>query len=148
MEHAIIHWRQQYRGDARVTTDDALTDAQIASSNLVLWGDPSSNKILARIADKLPIHWSANSISVGSRQFPSATNVPVLIYPNPLNPKRYVVINSGFTFRESGYLNNARQVPMLPDHAILDVRTPPSSQWPAKVVTAGFFDEQWGLGEQ
>jgi hypothetical protein len=24
----------------------------------------------------------------------------VLIYPNPLNPKRYIMINSGFTFRE------------------------------------------------
>ena len=68
-----------------------------------------------------------------------------MIYPNPLNPKRYVVLNSGFTFREYDYLNNARQVPKLPDFAVLDVNTPPSSRLPGKVVTAGFFDEGWKL---
>ncbi|HLY08075.1 MAG TPA: prolyl oligopeptidase family serine peptidase, partial [Planctomycetota bacterium] len=35
MAHAVDQWRQQYRGEARVTTDDAVTDADIASSNLV-----------------------------------------------------------------------------------------------------------------
>ena len=30
----------------------------------------------------------------------AAHHVPILIYPNPLNPQRYVVLNSGFTFRE------------------------------------------------
>jgi hypothetical protein len=71
--------------------------------------------------------------------------VPVLIYPNPLNPKRYVVLNSSFTFREYDYLNNARQVPKLPDFAVIDVNVPPSPRAPGRVVTADFFDEQWQL---
>ena len=50
--------------------------------------------------------------------------MPILIFPNPLNPERYVVLNSGFTFREYDYLNNARQVPKLPDWAVVDVTTP------------------------
>jgi hypothetical protein len=66
-----------------------------------------------------------------------------MIYPNPLNPKKYVVINSGFTFREYDYLNNARQVPRLPDWAIVDISEPPTTQWPGRIVNAGFFDEQW-----
>src|SRR5581483_5309967 len=49
-ERAISLWRRFFRGDARVEKDDAVTDAQIAESNLVLWGDPSSNRILAKIA--------------------------------------------------------------------------------------------------
>ena len=69
----------------------------------------------------------------------------MLIYPNPLNPKRYVVINSGFTFREYDYLNNARQVPKLPDFAVVDVDVPVSSRAPGGIVTAGFFTEAWGL---
>ena len=37
-----------------------------------------------------------------------------MICPNPLNPKRYVVLNSGFTFREFDYLNNrANFLPQL-----------------------------------
>ena len=55
--HAIEHWRRQYRGEARVKTDTEITAQDIANSNLILWGDPAANKILARIAGKLPIHW-------------------------------------------------------------------------------------------
>ena len=69
--------------------------------------------------------------------------MPLMIYPNPLNPNRYVVLNSSFTYREYAYLNNARQVPMLPDWAIVDLTTPPGTQWPGKIAVADFFDEKW-----
>jgi len=53
------------------------------------------------------------------------------------------VLNSGFTFREYDYLNNARQTPKLPDWALLDIREGSTSQNPGKVLRAGFFDESW-----
>lgn len=79
----------------------------------------------------------------GGKSYAAATHVPVLIYPNPLNPSKYVVLNSGFTFREYDYLNNARQVPKLPDWAIVDTSTPPDERWPGRIAAAGFFDEKW-----
>src|SRR5213078_1974816 len=106
-------------------------------------GDPSSNKVLAKIADKLPIRWNADSVHVGGKTYASTRHVPVLIYPNPLNPKRYVVLNSGFTYREYDYLNNARQVPKLPDFAVVDINVPASSRAPGGIANAGFFGEQW-----
>ena len=42
-KHAIAEWRRQFRGEAQVREDGAVTDADIAASNLVLWGDPGSN---------------------------------------------------------------------------------------------------------
>ncbi len=143
--HAIKEWRSQFRGDAQVRDDTAIGDAEIASSNLVLWGDPGSNKVLARIADKLPVRWTADAIVAGKQRWPASTHAPILIYPNPLNPKKYVVLNSGFTFREYDYLNNARQVPKLPDYAIVDTTTAPNDRYPGKIVTAGFFSENWEL---
>ena len=80
-----------------------------------------------------------------AKAFAAGHHVPVLIYPNPLNPKRYVVINSGFTFREYDYLNNARQVPKLPDFAVVDIDVPVSARAPGGIVAAGFFTEEWGL---
>jgi dienelactone hydrolase len=145
MAHAVDHWRKQFRGTARVKADEAVDDADIAAHNLVLWGDPSSNKVLAKIADKLPLHWGPDGVKVGGKDYAADHHVALLVCPNPLNPNRYVVLNSGFTFREYDYLNNARQVPKLPDFAVVDVRTPPSPRWPGKVVTAGFFDEDWHL---
>jgi hypothetical protein len=67
----------------------------------------------------------------------------VLIYPNPLNPAKYVVINSSFTYREYDYLNNARQVAKLPDWAVIDLSKPKTSQAPGGVADAGFFGESW-----
>jgi hypothetical protein len=145
MKHAIEHWRKQFRGEARVKDDNAVSADDIAAHNLVLWGDPSSNEILTKIASKLPIRWDDKGIHVGDKTHDGAHHVPVLIYPNPLNPKRYVVLNSGFTFREYDYLNNARQVPKLPDWAVIDVNVPPSPRALGKVVDAAFFGERWEL---
>ena len=145
MNHAVTQWRSQFRGDAPIKDDIAVNDADIATSNLILWGDPASNKILAKIVDKLPVKWMTDGVHMGEKTYTADGHVPLLIYPNPLNPKKYVVLNSGFTFREYDYLNNARQVPKLPDWAVVDVNTPPSPRWPGKVIDAGFFDEQWKL---
>jgi pimeloyl-ACP methyl ester carboxylesterase len=143
--HAIDHWRKQFRGEARVKDDSAVTDEDIAAHNLILWGDPSSNKLLARIADKLPLKWDAQGVSGGGKTFAGDHHVPVMIYPNPLNPKKYIVLNSGFTFREYDYLNNARQISKLPDFAVVDVNSPVTSRFPGAIVAAGFFDEEWKL---
>ncbi|HXD88912.1 MAG TPA: hypothetical protein VN641_20650, partial [Urbifossiella sp.] len=145
MKHAVDHWRKQFRGDAPVKKDIEITDDDIKNSNLILWGDPGSNEVLAKIADKLPIKWTDKAVTIGDKTYDATTHVPVLIYPNPLNPKKYVVLNSGFTFREYDYLNNARQVSKLPDYAIVDITTPPNSRYPGKIVRAGFFGEKWEL---
>jgi len=145
MKHAATHWRQQFRGEAPVRDDGDITDADALRSNLILWGDPSSNKYLAKIADELPIKWKDGKIIVGDQSYDAGSNVPVFVFPNPKAPHRYIVLNSGFTFREYDYLNNARQIPKLPDFAIVDITTPPNSRWPGKIVQAGFFDEEWKL---
>jgi hypothetical protein len=148
MQHAIDHWRRQFRGEARVKADSDITDQDIAAHNLVLWGDPTTNQLLARIADKLPFRWDAQELRVGDKKYSATDHAPVLICPNPLNPKRYVVVNSGFTFREYDYLNNARQVPKLPDWAVIDVTVPPSPRSPGRIVDAGFFSETWEWSER
>ena len=144
----IKEWRRQFRGEPRVRRDSDLPPEEIAAHNLILWGDPSSNSVIKQIADRLPIKWSKEAITAGKQRFAADKHALVAIYPNPLNPRRYVVLNSGFTFREYDYLNNARQVPKLPDWAILDVSTPPDSRHPGKVVEAGFFGEKWELLER
>jgi dienelactone hydrolase len=147
MQRAIREWRRQFRGEPRVKDDKDVTPEDIESMNLVLWGDlstGSSNSLIAKIADRLPIRREGSQIVVdGGRRFDAAHHGVVLISPNPLNPKKYVVLNSGFTFREHAYFSNALQIPKLPDWAVVDVRTPPDDDWPGKIVAADFFDEEW-----
>ena len=145
MDRAVTEWRRQFRGTPRVKDDRDVTAKDIASTNLIVWGDPSSNSLLAQMAEKLPIRWEKSAIVAGERHFDAAHHAPILIYPNPLNPERYVVLNSGFTFREHAQFSNSYQVPKLPDWAIVDIRTPPDADWPGKIVAADFFDEEWKL---
>ena len=127
----------------KVKADKDVTDADMANSNFVLWGDPQSNPLIAKTADKLPVKWTKDQLTANGKNHAAATSAPVLIYPNPLNPRRYVVLNSSFTYREYDYLNNARQVPKLHDWAVIQVDRPATSQAPGGIADAGFFDEAW-----
>jgi dienelactone hydrolase len=142
-ERAIREWRRQFRGDARVKKDSEVTAEDIAAHNLVLWGDPASNAVMAKVMSGLPVQWTADSLTVKGQRYNGATHYPALIYPNPLNGNKYVVLNSGFTFREFDNLNNARQIAKLPDWAVIDVTTPANGRYPGKVAAAGFFNEGW-----
>ncbi len=167
MEHAIKSWRAVFRGDAPIKDDTAVTDDDIANCNLILWGDISSNAVLKRIAEDpipaktpttesatagsgakqsahlLPILWGKNELNFKAYRLDPARYAPILIYPNPLNPQRYVVVNSGHTFREFALLNNSDQTPKLPDWAIVDITVPAGPKWPGLIYDAGFFDEHW-----
>ena len=72
-------------------------------------------------------------------------HAPVFVFPNPLNPKKYVVINSGFTFHDQS--NNDMQSPKLPDWAVVDIAKPGNNYryLPLFVESQGFFDEAWKL---
>ncbi|MEO8353177.1 MAG: hypothetical protein ABI680_15715, partial [Chthoniobacteraceae bacterium] len=148
LDHAKKFWRQVFRGDAPTAPDRALKPDDLTKRNLILWGDPSSNAVIARIIEKLPIEWTKDRIVFNGKTYDACTHVPMMIFPNPLNPERYVVINSSVTFREEALLNNSDQTPKLPDWAIVNLETPPGPKWPGEVVDAGFFDEDWKLPPQ
>ena len=146
LTEAAFQWRRQFRGELRVKEDSAITESDIMANNLILWGDPSSNKLLAKIRNELPIRWTAQSIKVGSKIYDARKHAPVLIYPNPLNPARYIVLNSGFTFPQFAAASNSQQTPRLPDWAVLDLTIPVAERIDGKgVVDADFFGERWEL---
>jgi S-formylglutathione hydrolase FrmB len=146
MKDAISQWHRQFRGNVIVKNSSELSAVDRAS-NLILWGDPKSNPMIAKIAGQLPIEWTEKDIRIKNKSWPADRFVPVLIYPNPMNPRRYIVINSGFTFSEFGHMSNSMQNAKLPDYAVLDMRVPIAERIPKGVAHAGFFGENWQLTE-
>ncbi|MEY2600360.1 MAG: hypothetical protein RLZZ142_2619 [Verrucomicrobiota bacterium] len=143
MQRFLTQWRRQFRGEISVRDADSLTPEDIENSHLILWGDPASNPFLASIMADLPVRWDEKNLGLGSKEFDVQHHVPAFIYPNPRSPGRYIVCNSGFTYREYDYLNNARQGAKLPDWAIIDTRQAPNTRTPGKISAAGFFGESW-----
>jgi hypothetical protein len=124
------------RGDPRVKDDRDVSESDIGAFNLILFGDPGSNSLIAKIAGKLPIRWTKTEITVNGQKFSAFDHVPALIYPNPLNPKRYVVLNSGHTFGEKEFRGtNALLFPRLGDYAVIGTD--------GAITVSGLFGENW-----
>lgn len=137
------------RGQVPIVDDSALGEALIAEKNLVLFGDPGSNSVLARILQDLPVQWDREGFEIGGRHYDHAGHGLALIYPNPLNPRRYVVLNSGHTFHEADFkASNAWLFPRLGDAAVQKFERKPDGSFAESVVWAELFDGSWRLPER
>ncbi|MCB1065479.1 MAG: prolyl oligopeptidase family serine peptidase [Verrucomicrobiae bacterium] len=145
LNHFQNRWRELMRGDLPMEDADELNSVDVSEKNLILWGDPATNPLIAEMADQLPVKWIDGEIRLGDQSWPAATHVPAFVFPNPLNPDRYVVINSGLTFREGHDSTNSLQNPKLGDWAIFGLDQQPSALTPGRVAANGFFDVNWQM---
>jgi hypothetical protein len=130
-------WAKHWRGKLPTIGDYAVTPNEIMDKHLILFGDPQSNLTLAQILPKLPLKWTKDEIEFGGKKYKASEHVPVMIFPNPLNPGKYVVLNTGHTWPSEDYAKtNALLYPRLGDYAILRMAD-------GGVATAGLFDEFW-----
>jgi pimeloyl-ACP methyl ester carboxylesterase len=134
-------WGRFFRGHPFVIDDKDVTEADLAKYHIVLFGDPGSNKWIAKLQGKLPVKWSKDQVVLGGQTFAANENYPALIYPNPLNPEKYVVLNTGLTIEDRGY-NGDYGTPLWGDYAIVKVRAGAAVP---DLITAGLFDENWQL---
>jgi predicted esterase len=142
----IDDFSKYFRGQVRVKNDQAITADDIAAHNLVVFGDPKSNQLLARVIDKLPVRWDANQLSFNGKTFDASRHTVVMIYPNPLNQRRYIVLNSGHSFhRNEMAATNATLFPRFGDYAVLELRQPVGAPVESEIVNVGYFDEHWNL---
>lgn len=145
LAYAQKRWQRLMRGNVRIVNDTDLTQQDVDTNHLICFGDFGSNKFLRDVAGKLPIQWTRNEIRVAEKTFDPSTHAVTFCYPNPRNPDRYVVANSGMTFREFSNTSNSRQIAMLPDWAVLNVEDQDDAIFAGKVIAKGFFDEAWQL---
>jgi hypothetical protein len=129
-----------FRGHLRIKDDKDVTEGDLRKYHVVLFGDPGSNRWIAKLNGKLPVGWTRESITLGSQSFPSTEALPALIYPNPLSPTRYVVINSGLTAEWADWAGDF-STPQYGDFAVLRA----NGKDIPDVAYAGIFDESWKL---
>ncbi len=140
-------WHKWHRGNLPTVSDTDLSDEMIKSKNLILFGDPGSNRTMARVVKDLPLTWNENEITFGGKTFETDSFAVAMIFPNPLNPRRYVVINSGHTFHEDAFkASNSWLFPRLGDAAVIQFkRDGKKGDYSESVEAAHIFDQQWQL---
>jgi dienelactone hydrolase len=139
-------WDKYLRGTLVVRDDTAITEEDLATRHLALFGDPASNSLIRQILDDLPLQWSREEIRFGGKSYAARDHVPVMVYPSPLNASRYIVLNSGHTFHAAEFQGtNALLFPRLGDYAVLRLAATQTNPLAADVATSGLFDDQWRL---
>lgn len=144
------------RADLPVKDDTAVTEDDVRTKHLILFGDPGSNAWIAKALAKLPITWGRDELRVGDRRYAAKDHAPALVCASPLPGAgdHYLVLNSGHTFHEQEFAAvNYLLFPRLGDWAVMRITgdagqwqpQPASGPFPEEAVRAGFFDEQWEL---
>jgi Prolyl oligopeptidase family len=148
LERFAEEWRHYFRGEAPIKDDTAITEEDVRTRNLILFGDPGSNIWIARALSELPLSWTRQTLRFGGVDYPASDHLPALIVANPLpgGENRYLVLNSGHTFREAELAKlNYLLFPRWGDWAVLKVEPNRAPERAAEetVIRAGYFDEQW-----
>ncbi len=138
LDRFAAEWSESMRGELPIKNDVDVTADDIAAHHLILFGDPGSNAMIAKLIADLPVTWTRTELSLGGK-YPSADHVPALIAPNPRNRLKYVVLNSGHTFGAADFAGtNALLYPRLGDWGVLRVGNRGET-----AAASGFFDERW-----
>ncbi len=140
-----VRWWLIANGTTQVLSDTEVTDAVIASRNLVLYGGPKENQVSGRIAAGLPMQSRNGRLFLDGRDLGDGL-AAVFVYPNPLNPDRLVLVRMGTDdehTRLSCFWSLVASSTGIPDFIIFDRRVRRYG-W-AGVRAAGFFDPNWNL---
>jgi enterochelin esterase-like enzyme len=133
----------------RTISDKEVTAEDYLSSNLLLFGTKETNSVIARLADRLPVHLNQGSKDYG------------LVYGYPVNGKMVVVI-SGIPFWTTKSIQpGAAQSPFPPENRTRTVIRFASGagakalmgmkdfllfrETNDQVITEGYFDNDWKL---
>lgn len=147
-------WSKWMRGELPVVDDsevdltppseDAAAGADYGR-NLVLFGDPGSNSVLAELLADLPIEWTEEKLVVDGVEYDPNTHGLSMIFPNPRDHRHYVVINSGHTFHEKDFkASNSWLFPRLGDIAVQRFEKR-GEGYDETIVWAEIFNGGWRL---
>ncbi|MEZ6126349.1 MAG: prolyl oligopeptidase family serine peptidase [Planctomycetaceae bacterium] len=136
---------QWMRAQPRMLTETQVDDDVIAGNHLILFGNPESNSVLKKVLPSLPVTWSDGQLTVAGTTYSTEDHGLSMIFPNPLNPSKYVVINSGHTFHDRDFrASNAWLFPRLGDIAVVKFsRT--GHEFTEEIVYAENFNSGWRL---
>jgi pimeloyl-ACP methyl ester carboxylesterase len=118
-----------------VVRDVDLDDAARRANNLLLYGTASTNAVLARFADHLPIAFEPGRVRLGDRTFAHARVAAIAVFPHPEAEGRYVAVHGGVS-PDAITWGSHLDLGLLPDYLVYAG---------GDVLEWGFFDNAWRL---
>jgi dienelactone hydrolase len=142
-------WWERGNGLTEIIADTEVTKEIMDDYNLILFGGPDENFITSRINYRLPIKVKNGEVLFGGKKIQGSQIALEFIYPNPLNPKKFVFVHEGNDLSGlslSDFFNTIYSGAGLPDFIIFDEQVKQKG-W-GGVICAGFFDSDWKINEK
>jgi acetyl esterase/lipase len=140
----IDQWNAFCDGRPPLVADADVSQRDLEEHNLILFGTPRTNSLLARMAGSLPIKIGDHRYQVGKRVYQGPTLGLAMVYPNPLAPRRLVVVFAGETWGRHLAVNH--KFDELPDYLVYDTSAQEYDDTDQHLC-AGLFDLTWQLDE-
>ena len=136
-------WQTWQHTEPRFFVDTEITEEQVRSYSLALFGGPGANAVTRRLIGDVPLELTAESVTIDGQEFKGRDLSVSMLYPHPLNADRYVGIAAG-TSPRAMYLTRGFNDSL--DFVVTDGRLP---EWGDEAslerlaVVSGFFDHNW-----
>jgi len=137
-----LTWGRMW-GNFPVKDDVDVTDEDVRTSNLILFGGPDTNAYTKKIAGRLPAKIVAGKLVFRGKTCSDPTAAVRFIHPNPENPNRYVVVT--FAANRDALANVHRFARPTPDWLIFNAESAKrrSENKRPTYADGGFFDRDW-----
>jgi hypothetical protein len=131
-------WKTNSFGNCIVKKDSEVTVDDINGKNLILLGNAETNLIIKQIIADLPLKLSSDHIIIGSNKYSGSCLGFEMIYPNPQNHNKYIVIIGSNNSQCSYWRDNNISQEGYYDFAIWD-----SSTVKKQIIHRGYFNLFW-----
>ena len=92
LEAILKRFRKDLDPARAIKSDRELTEQDIQTRTIFIYGSPQNHSFFRRVRDQLPIVFEDDGIVVGGKKCVGADVGAIFVCPNPLNPKNRLVI--------------------------------------------------------
>jgi hypothetical protein len=85
-------WQTDFFVSCRMKPDTAVRAEDLKAYHLVLFGTPAAGSLLAQPAASLAVAAHGDGVSIGEHKYPGDKLTYAAVFPNPLDPSRYLVV--------------------------------------------------------
>lgn len=88
----VLMFRKDLDPVRDIKSDLELTDEDIRTRTIYIYGTPQNHTLFRRVRDQLPILFEDDGIVVGNKKYMGSDVGAIFVCPNPINPQNRLVI--------------------------------------------------------
>ena len=119
--------------DLPIVRDADLTAEDRDGHNLLLYGTPASNSVMAEFAEHLPVAFEDGGVRLAGHLYQGDGAAVFALFPHPRNRGRYVAVHGGAT-PDAVCWGSHLDMQLLPDYLVYAG---------GEVLDWGFWDNDW-----